>query len=208
MSAGPATLEALAEDQYFDDQIALVREHWRSCRRLWLDTEDPLRVARLGPNLPHDFWMTAGLPGLAPVRPVRNGRFEFTEGGRPAVIIPAYDGLPGLLNANAERHVEALVDLVAVDVDHPDRFWRRRGEALVLGSAYLEIAGGLEAEPIPVFKNPLTWLRSAGAGVVVLDWDWVPDLLLGCDLIAEDVDLGNQLEAALKPEIWVMRAAA
>ncbi|MCZ6542525.1 MAG: hypothetical protein O6768_02555, partial [Planctomycetota bacterium] len=34
----------------------------------------------------------------------------------------------------AERHVEELRDLVAVDLDHPDRFWRRRGEALLLGN--------------------------------------------------------------------------
>ena len=43
---------------------------------------------------------------------------------------------------------------------------------------------------------------------MVPDWDWAPDLLLGLDLIAEDVELGNRLEAALRPEIWVMGVAA
>ncbi len=123
------------------------------------------------------------------------------------MVTPAYDTVPGILDANPERHVEHLLDLVAVDLDHPDRFWRRRGEALILGSAYLEIAGQ-EGEPVPVFKNPLTWLKSGGAGIAILDWDYARDLLLDRELIAEDVDLGTRLEAALKPEIWVMGAAA
>ncbi len=97
--------------------------------------------------------------------------------------------------------------MVAVDLDYPDRFWRRRGKALVLGNAYLEIAGQ-EGEPVPVFSNPLSWLRSGGAGIVVLDWDYARDLLLDHELIAEDVELGNRLEAALRPSIWVMGVAA
>ena len=59
-----------------------------------------------------------------------------------------------------------------------------------------------------IFRNPLTWLWSGGVGVVVLDWTWARDLLLGFDVIAEDVELGNRLDAALKPEIWVMETAA
>ena len=145
------------------------------------------------------------MPGLAKIRPTRDGRFEFVEDGLTAVIIPVYNTIPGILGTNADRHVEHLVDLVAVDVDRPDKFWRRRGEALVLGLAYLEIAGQ-EGEPVPVFKNPMTWLRSGGDGIVVLDWDWAWDLLLGLDVIAEDLDLGNRLEAALRPNIWIMEA--
>ena len=117
-----------------------------------------------------------------------------------------YDTIPSLVVANPERQFEELRDLVAVDVDRPDRFWRRRGDALVLGNAFLEIAGD-QGEPVPVFRNPITWLRSGGAGIVILDWNWIPDLLLGHELIAEDVDLGNRLAAALKPDIWVMESA-
>ncbi len=51
--------------------------------------------------------------------------------------------------------------------------------------------------------SPLTWQDQP-----IPERRWlVPDLLLGFDLIAEDVELGNRLEAALKPEIWVMEAA-
>ncbi len=203
MSAG---IEQMIAEGRADRQLALVREHWTAVRDLWLDTPNPLRVARLI-GLPPDFWFGCGMPGLADIRPLRDGRFEFTEGGRPALIVPAYDLIPGSIDANPERHVEELRDLVAVDLDHPDRHWRRRGEAVVLGNAYLEIAGQ-ECEPVPVFSTPLTWLRSGGAGVCVLDWAWARDLLLDHELIAEDVELGNRLQAALKPEIWIRGAAA
>jgi len=202
-----ATLEILAAAEQFDRHITLVREHWTSVRRLWLDDSDGSGARALRASLPEEFYVGAGMPGLATIRPTRDSRFEFVEDGLPAVIIPAYDTIAGILDANPEAHVEHLVDLVAVDVDHPGRFWRRRGEALVLGAAYLDIAGH-EGAPVPVFRNPMAWLQSGGVGIVVLDWDWVPGLLLGFALIAADVDLGNRLEAALRPDIWVKEAAA
>ncbi len=204
MSAGTVTLERLARDQRFDRQIALVREHWASVRRLWLDSADAVRIRS---DLPDDFLVGAGMPGIADIKPTDDGHFEFAEDGLTAVVIPAYDTIPGNLDANPEQHVEHLVDLVAVDLDQPDCFWRRRGDALVLGAAYLEIAGQ-EGEPVPVFKNPMSWLKSGGAGVVVLDWDWARDLLLGYELIAENLVLGERLEAALEPVISIGRAAA
>ncbi len=202
-----ATLEKLARDQRFDSQLALARAHWASVRRLWLSDSNLDPGAKIRSELPPDFWIGCGMPGIADIKPIDDGRFfEFTEDGLAAIIVPAYDCIPGNLDANAERHVEHQVDLVAVDLDRPDKFWRRRGEALVLGSAFLEIAGQ-EGEPVPVFRNPLTWLGSGGAGITILDWSWVPDLLLGHELIAEDLDLGTRLEAALKPEIWVRGVA-
>ena len=212
------TLQALARDQRFDCQLALVRQHWAAVRHLWLSDPEPhaddharfLQAPDIGKfqsQLPPNFWIGCGMPGIASIKPTRDGRFEFTEDGLTVVIVPSYDTIPGNLDANAERHVEHLVDLVAVDVDHPDHFWRRRGEALVLGSAYLEIAGQ-EGEPVPVFKNPMSWLKSGGTGVVILDWDWARDLLLGHELIAEALDLGERLEAALKPNISIGRVAA
>ena len=206
MNAAPMTLETLAADRRFDLQLQLVREHWRAVRRLFLEGPESRAGARFRSDLPPEFWLGCGMPGLATVSKFGD-RFEFTEHGRTAVIIPAYDTDPWLLDANAERHVEHLVDLVAVDADRPDQFWCRRREALILGNAYLEIARQ-EGEPITVFKNPISWLKAGGEGVVVLDWDWAFDLLLGLDLIAEDIDLGNRLEAALAPAVWVMEAAA
>ena len=207
MNAAPVTLETLATDQRFDRQIALLREHWRAIRYFWLEDPDVPAAREFRAELPEEFYIGAGMPGLAKIRPTGDGHFEFADDGLTAVIIPCYDTIPGMLDANAARHVEHLVDLVAVDLDRPERHWRRRGEAMVLGSDYLDIAGQ-EGEPITVFKNPMTWLQGGGAGVAVLDFEWVPDLLLGFDLIAEDVELGERLEAALKPNIWIGRVAA
>ena len=122
-------------------------------------------------------------------------------------------------SANALREVDQLqrVPFRIAEFEGRDaaRVWRQKLRATladrrerpapqpVPGEGHI---AGHEGEPIPVFRNPLSWLRSGG-GIVVLDWDWVPDLLLVFDLIAEDVELGNRLEAALKPEIWVMEAA-
>ena len=191
-----------------DRQIELVREHWRAVSYLWLEEVDvSARLRRLRANLPKDFILGAGMPGLASIKPTHDGRFEFTEDGLTALVIPCYDTIPGNLDANAAAHVEHLVDLVAVDLDHPERCWRRRGDAVVLGNAYLEIAGQ-ECQPITVFKTPLSWLRAGGAGICILDWDYARDLLLDHELIAEDLDLGVALEGALKPTIWIRRAAA
>ena len=201
-----AELEKMVAEARLDQQFTLVKGHWRSCRRLWLDTPEPLKVARLGPDLPPDFWFGTGLPGLADIRPTRGDRFEFADNGRPALIVPAYHSLPGLLDATPERHVEELVDLVAVDLDRPDQFWRRRDRAVILGTAFLECAGQ-ECEPVPVFSTPISWIRSGGAGISILDWSMVRDLLLDHVLIAENIALGTRLEAALAPSIMVMRAA-
>ena len=191
----------------FDRQVELVGEHWSSCRHLWLEHAEPLRAARLGDDLDPHVWWGTGLPGLAPIKPLRNGRFKFDDAGREALILPVFDTIPGLVGARAERHVEELRDLVAVDLDRPDRWWLRRGKALVLGAALLEIASQ-EHEPLMVFRSPLSWLKAGGAGIVVLDWSWVSELLLGFELTAEDLALGNRLVAALKPNVWVPEAAA
>ena len=204
MSAG---IEQMIAEGHLDRQLLLVGEHWTAVRRLWLDTPEPLKVARLGDGLPYDFWFGAGLPGLGNIKPIRDSKFEFADNGRPAIIVPAYDYLPSMLGANPKRHVEELRDLVAVDLDRPDRFWRRRGEAVVLGNAFLEIAGQ-EGEPVPVFKNSTSWLRSGGAGIVILDWTGARDLLLDHELVAENIEIGERLEMALKPNIWVAGEAA
>ncbi len=201
-------LETACAEQRFDLHLALVRDHWTAVRQLWLGDPDCPAGGKIRSQLPPGgFWFGVGMPGLAGITPTRDGLFEFADDGRPAVIIPCYDTIPGILDANAERHVEHITDLVAVDLDRPDQFWLRRGGALILGNAYLEIAGQ-EGGPVPVFRNPLSWLKAGGAGIAILDWAWAPDLLLGFDLIAEDLDLGNHLEAVLAPEIWVRGAAA
>ena len=153
------TLQALVRDQRFDCQIQLVREHWTSVRRLWLDSAVPSDAARIRSDLPDDFLLGCGMPGLAVIRPTRDGRFEFTKDGLTTMIIPCYDTIPGNLDANPEAHVEHLIDMVAVDLDHPDRFWRRRGEALVPGAVFLDVTGQYGA------ALPRSWVAPVASGV-------------------------------------------
>ena len=193
-------------DHRLESQLQLVREHWRAVRRLWLDSAVPSGATRIRSDLPEDFLLGVGMPGIASIKPTRDGRFEFAEDGLTAIIVPAYNTIPGNLDANPAAHVEHLVDLVAVDLDHPERYWLRHGQAVLLGVAFLEVAGQ-EGEPVPVFSTPISWLKSGGAGVCVLNWNYVRDLLLDHLLIAEDIKLGTRLEAALAPSILVMRAA-
>ncbi len=195
-----AALQDGLRNRRLESQLQLVGEYWSSVRRLWLEAPPP--PGELLGGLPDDFWTGVGMPGLANILPIGSERFEFVEDGLTAIILPAYDTIPGLVVASAEHHVEELRDLVAVDRGHPDRFWRRRGNALVLGNAYLEIASQ-EGGPVPVYRNPLTWFRAAGDGIVVLDWEYARDLLTGLDLVAEDLALGERLEAALRPDIWI-----
>ncbi len=49
------TLQALVRDQRFDCQVQLVREHWTSVRRLWLDSAVPPGATRIRSDLPDDF---------------------------------------------------------------------------------------------------------------------------------------------------------
>ena len=202
-----AALQDGLRDHRLESQLQLVREHWAAVRRLWLATSDFPGAGELISGLPGDFWTGCGMPGLATVTARGGHFFEFSDNGGPAIILPCFDTIPGFVVASAEGHVEHLIDLVAVDVDQHDCFLRRCGGALVLGSAYLDITAQ-EGEPLPVFKNPLTWLRSGGAGIAILDWDYARDLLLDHELIAEDLDLGDRLAAALAPDIWIREAAA
>ena len=116
---GAAAVEALVAQGHFDRQIELVREHWTSVRHLWLGTTD---AARIRSDLPADFLLGCGMPGIAGIKPIDDNCFEFAEFGQTALIVPAYDTIPGNLDANAQRHVDHLIDLVAVDREHPDRF--------------------------------------------------------------------------------------
>ncbi len=52
MNAAPMTLETLATVERFDSQLALVRRHWASVRRLWLDGPDVASAHEL--RAPHD----------------------------------------------------------------------------------------------------------------------------------------------------------
>ena len=196
------TLKNAAAELAEEERWALFREYAATVRRIEGRHLDHL----ISLGAPRGFWDNTGAPGVGSIRPLREGRFEFAENGRSVAVLPVYDSETPAW-APLEHRFDGLLDLLAFDPTRPDCWWLRRGQALLLGSIYVGLA--LEAGcALPVYSSPMSWLRANAEGLVVLDWKAAPDLLLGADLIAEDVDLGNRIEAALKPEIWVMGAAA
>ena len=197
------TLEQMAAELAEQDRWALFREYAETVRRV----EGQHLYSLMSLGAPRDFWINCGAPAPAPIRPLPEGRFEFTDGGDAAVILPVYDSQTPAW-APLEQRFEGLLDLLAFDPGDPDRWWLRRGQAVLLGSIYVSLA--LEARcALPVYSNAPNWLQADGEGVMVLDWAMAPALL--CDVeefLAENVDLGTRLETALRPEIWVMEAVA
>ena len=114
--------------------------------------------------------------------------FEF-KGTTKAVIIPAYDG-------------DQLVDLVAADAKKPTRFSRLERRAWCLGETF---DAWEPAEPLPVWRTPLRWLREGCAGIVILDWAEAYWRLPDRTLIAEDEIHGRQIRASMQPPDWTGR---
>lgn len=95
----------------------------------------------------------------------------------------------------------ALLGVVAFNPDTPDN-WTVHPEdagAIMLGEVALREAVW-HGEPLPVFGNPLTWLRSGSGGVFPLDWPgfaremlWHPEV----ELVTKDVGLGKRIRSEL-----------
>jgi hypothetical protein len=118
--------------------------------------------------------------GMAPIQTHQGGLFDLADAGDLAVLLPCgeWDGLNWCLH-----------DICAFHLDQPERWWRRRGDADVLG-----IVNGLSVEPRRLHRHPLNWLRDAGRGLVVLDWAADPvDLLMGAGQLAADHTLLSKL---------------
>ena len=99
-NASHLSWEALAAERRFVLQLELVREHWGAVRHLWLGDSDLDPASYIRSELSDTVFLGCGLPGTGTIKPTRDGRFQFAEDGCPAVIIAAYDTIPGLLGTN------------------------------------------------------------------------------------------------------------
>ncbi len=197
------TLEQMTAELAEQERWALFREYAAAVRRIEGQHLD--RLMSLG--APWSFWDNCGAPGVGSIRPRGENYFKFADNGRSVVVLPIYDSETPAW-APLERRFEGLLDLLAFDPKQPDCWWLRRGQALLLGSIYVGLVLE-ESCTLPIYSNPLSWLRAEGEGLMILDWEMAPALL--CDVgefLVEDVETGNRIEAALRPEIWVMEAAA
>lgn len=130
--------------------------------------------------------------------------------GKCGLILPVYIDPPSIY-----RTVEkpALIDLVGFGPAQPSRWQTLRGDGVMLGEAgYREaIFDGLE---LPVFRDPLRWLQSGGAGVFPLDVDHFVREIIGQPflvLAGQDLELSEGLTSSLKasprvdlPEVRVL----
>jgi len=159
--------------------------------------------------------IAVGLVGVARIEAGRAGLYQPVEHGRPALVLPAWDRAP--IRPDGQLDYEAaLVDLLAVRPADPERWWLRRGSVALLGEWQVWHAS-LGSEPIAVHRDPLRWLLTGGAGVVLLHDDGFDTLANLPGLIAEDVEHGRHIKDRLSrpmrtPQIYVRshvgRAAA
>ena len=87
--------------------------------------------------------------------------------GFPAVIMAVWSPAPPSIYTAVENPL--IVDLLALRLDQPSRWWSRVGEpGLVLGEA--KYLGAVETgAPLKVFDSPVAWLKGGCDGAVFLD---------------------------------------
>ena len=199
MTALKHMMAELAEQERW----ALFREYATAVRRIEGQHLDRL----MSLEAPWGFWDNCGAPGVASISPLPDGSFDFADKGDSAVILPVYDSETPAW-APLEQRLDGLFDILAFNPAQPDCWWLRRGQTMLLGSIYIALALR-EGCALPLYSNPMRWLQADGEGVVILDWGMAPALLCDVDqFLVEDVEIGDQLEAALRPDIWIMETAA
>lgn len=89
-----------------------------------------------------------------------------------------------------------IIDIVAWRSDAPTKWLWRTGIGWALGTD--ELRPRWDNAPMPIHATPLDWLRAAGEGICVLDWD-APDLasLRTLESIEADEWLCQRLTRAL-----------
>lgn len=179
----------LVRQAEFDQQYALVSEHWTAIRRFRGHHLEALFEC----GCPYGFWLNCGKPGV-------------DDAGN--YVLPCYDRvLAGTLVADPELHFHHLLDLLTFSLDRPDRWNLARGKAVVLGAVALDLAAEF-GTPLAVNSTPLAWLKAGGEGICPLDLAGAAAWLSGYDsYVVDDPGLGKRLRATLEPQIFVRRAA-
>ncbi len=137
---------------------------------------------------------------------VEGNLYAPSDDGQPAVIQPVFEWVSGgpYLDKEGRLLPEApepeltLPDLIAWHTSDPSRWWTRRGEpALLLGGGALEAAAKAES-PLKVYRDPLSWLRNACRGVVLIAREGLESAFVGIrHLDAQDLEHGQELHAWL-----------
>lgn len=149
--------------------------------------------------------------GVARVR-AQGDTYEPDADGVEAVLIASF-AAPPRLSDGRWRAPNPVVDLIAFRPAEPARWWSRCGIVAALGE---EMIGDFSDDPVPVWRDPLAWLRSGAAGICPVSPDpaAVRDVLLRLPgIVAEDVAHGREIERLMArhwnrlPPIYVAEPA-
>lgn len=151
-----------------------------------------------------DHWLALPSPDLAVLRrhgiPYKAAQLVggVRRGRNGRMLVPVWDDPPSIYRSVDDP---VLLAIIAIDPAQPDRWDIVAGDdhTAILGECVLREAVWY-SEPLPVFRNPLSWLRSGGAGVCPLAWQrfaqemlWHPEI----ELVAEDIETGDALKRAI-----------
>jgi hypothetical protein len=119
-------------------------------------------------------------------------RFEFAdEYASPAVVMEVF-----------EADGETVADLVAWQLQRPEKFGTALGRAEALGIGQVDNPATYHAgAPLLVHRTPLGWLQHGCRGTVILNPMSAPRWLGACpgQIAAEDVEHGRELARLLHP---------
>ena len=127
--------------------------------------------------------------GVARIVTTSDGLFEPHEDGEHALIVP--EGVPEW------PAWDEIYDLIAFKPDDPARWWRRRGDANLLGASNMT---NWRLAPLCIHETPLSWLQAGADGICVINWglDPLAHLVGAGHLEAETPMLKDRLERRIK----------
>jgi len=115
------------------------------------------------------------------------------DDGAEVVLIASFEAPPRLPDGRW-RAPNEIIDLVTFRPAEPGRWCSRCGIVAALGE---EMIGDFSDDPVPVWRDPLAWLRSGTSGVCPVSPDpaAVRDVLLRLPaVVAEDAAHGREIE--------------
>lgn len=187
--------------------VDLIRE-WRDCCR-WPDAQETANLHRLG--------ISSDMAARSPSGGIQIGMIE--TGARYFNFAPAGAGRKAVImvcDLVAAESGADITDLLAFNPRKPSSWWLRldmtdwlggweidrRSVSGLGGALYLAPTGepcSYTEEPIPIWRNPLSWLAAGCVGAVPLTATAKQDIrFLDCPVIAEDIAHGEEIQEALR----------
>jgi hypothetical protein len=134
--------------------------------------------------------------GVEEIVTADDGLYQPLAGGHLAYIVPVIPLKAAWEEADGD---DDLGDLVAWHLKEPQRWWRRCGLLSILNPGAIAIAERF-GKALHIRRSPLSWLQHNSSGCVILDRHADLRLAFGgvADVVAEDLELGEEIERRLR----------